>query len=331
MSTARKRRLGVIGTMVWDVIHGRDPRRVPVEEWGGIAYGLAAADAALPEDWELVPIMKVGADLAPHAREWLRTLRRVATDARPIEVPYPNNRVELRYIDAERRSEVLHGGVPGWTWPALAPLVANVDALYVNFISGSELDLATAQLLRQHYRGPIYADLHSLMLGVAASGLRTPQRLLNVDAWCRCFDFVQVNEDELALMAEDGMALAATALSAGVQCLIVTLGRRGHIYFVAHGFAQMRDAGREKRDATPRRNVGAIRTALVPAQRAEQTDVGDPTGCGDVFGATYFSRLAAGDTFEPAMHAASLAAARNASLRGATGLAPFLRRELSHP
>jgi hypothetical protein len=269
--------------------------------------------------------MKVGHDLAPHAREWLRTLKRLAADARPIEVPWPNNRVELRYADAERRSEVLHGGVPGWTWPALAPLVRDVDALYVNFISGFELDLPTAQLLRQHFRGPIYADLHSLTLGVAPSGLRTPQRLLNVDAWCRCFDLVQVNEDELGLMAPDGMALAATALGAGVQCLVVTLGSRGHIYFSAHGFEHLRDIERNRE--APRLG-GAIRTARIPPREVRTGD-GDPTGCGDVFGATYFSRLAAGDTFLAAMNAATNAAARNATLRGATGLAPFLRGHLS--
>ena len=79
---ARRRRIGVVGTMVWDVIHGRDARQVPVEEWGGITYALAAFDAALPEDWELVPFMKVGEDLAPHARALMRTLRRLAPDAR---------------------------------------------------------------------------------------------------------------------------------------------------------------------------------------------------------------------------------------------------------
>ena len=36
-------RLGVLGTMVWDTIHARDPGRdAPIEEWGGIAYALAA-------------------------------------------------------------------------------------------------------------------------------------------------------------------------------------------------------------------------------------------------------------------------------------------------
>jgi len=49
----RKKRVGVIGSFVWDVLHGRDKRSVPVEEWGGITYSLSALDAALPDDWEI--------------------------------------------------------------------------------------------------------------------------------------------------------------------------------------------------------------------------------------------------------------------------------------
>lgn len=327
----RRKRIGVIGTMVWDVIYGRDARDAPIEEWGGIAYALAAFDAALPADWELVPIIKVGQDLAPRARAWLRTLRRLAPDAHPVEVPSPNNRVELRYADAERRSEVLQGGVPGWSWAGLAPLVRDLDALYVNLISGFELDLATATLLRQHYRGVIYGDLHSLTLGIAPSGLRTPQPLLNVESWCRCFDFMQVNEDELALMAPDGMSLAATAMSAGVRCLAVTLGRRGAVYFAAPDFNTVVDV---RRDASAFVNQGAIhgaiRTARVAPEPADVREHGDPTGCGDVWGATYFTRLCVGDKFDAAIRAANHAAARNVDHRGASGLAAFLRGELSH-
>ncbi|CAA9306178.1 MAG: hypothetical protein AVDCRST_MAG40-686, partial [uncultured Gemmatimonadaceae bacterium] len=60
----RVRRLGVIGTFVWDVIHGRDPRHAAVEEWGGISYALSALDAALPDGWVVAPLIKVGSDLA---------------------------------------------------------------------------------------------------------------------------------------------------------------------------------------------------------------------------------------------------------------------------
>lgn len=308
----RKRRLGVIGTFVWDVIHGRDLRDAPVEEWGGITYALSACDAALSDDWALVPLVKVGSDLAPQARQFLQTLRRIAPDAVPIEVPQRNNRVELRYFSDERRSEVLSGGVPGWSWAGLQPLLRDIDALYINLISGFELDLETAQLIRQHFKGPIYCDLHSLTLGLEPSGLRTWRPLPEVAAWCACFDQIQVNEDEVAMLAPDPLALAATALSAGVRSLFVTLGKRGVVYFEDAG------AGRP------------LRTALVPASEARVQGAGDPTGCGDVWGATYFSRSVAGDTLSEAMRAACDAAARNVEHRGATGLAHHLRGEL-HP
>ena len=68
------RRLGVVGSMVWDTIHGRDPAQAAVEEWGGIAYALAAVDATLGPDWQIVPVIKVGRDLAPKANDCLRTL-----------------------------------------------------------------------------------------------------------------------------------------------------------------------------------------------------------------------------------------------------------------
>src|SRR6266516_1606879 len=105
-------RLGIISTLVWDIIYGRDPRNAPVEEWGGATYALSGLDAALPADWEIVPLVKVGEDLADRARAFARSLPHVAPDAPLIQVPHPNNRVELRYHSDERRSEILTGGVP---------------------------------------------------------------------------------------------------------------------------------------------------------------------------------------------------------------------------
>lgn len=324
-----RRRVGVIGTFVWDSIHGRDPARAPVEEWGGISYALGAMDAALSDEWEIVPIIKVGYDLAAPARDFLSELRRLAPGAAPIEVPYPNNRVTLRYLSDERRSEQLRGGIPGWSWLGLKPLLVGLDALYVNLISGFELDLETAQLARQSFRGPIYCDLHSLLLAANADGFRTPRPLTNVAGWCHCFDLLQANEDEMRLMAPDAMSLAATAMAAGVSALSVTLGARGVVYFAAPGFERLFGSSPSALSRAAALG-GAIRTELIaPAPLRGGGGGGDPTGCGDVWGATYFARLLAGDMLGEAMAAAQIAAARNVEFRGASGLASYLRGELA--
>jgi sugar/nucleoside kinase (ribokinase family) len=302
--------------------------QAPIEEWGGIAYALGALDAALTDEWEIVPIIKVGTDLAEQARKFLGTLRHMAPGMPPIAVPYPNNRVTLYYHSNERRSEYLRGGIPGWHWLGLKPLLRDIDALYINLISGFELDLETAQLVRQHFAGVIYCDLHSLLLAVNPDGPRTLQPLHNVADWLRCFDIVQVNEEEMQMMAPDALALAATAMSNGVSLLNVTLGPLGVVYFAAPGVEQLIDITKAS-FASSSAVSGPIRTARVMAEAPKETFYPDPTGCGDVWGATYFARLLAGAKLGDAMRAAMYAAARNVTYRGASGLASYLRGELS--
>jgi hypothetical protein len=190
-------KVGIIGSLVWDLIYGRDPLAPPVEEWGGIAYALAGLDASLTPDWQIVPLIKVGRDLSREARQLLNGLARLAPGGRCVEVTAPNNRVVLHYQSNERRCERMAGGVPGWTWAELGPMVQDLDAIYLNFISGFELCLGTAQALRQGFQGPIYADFHSLFLGMQQDGMRVLQPLPDAADWFGCFDLVQLNEDEM--------------------------------------------------------------------------------------------------------------------------------------
>ncbi len=315
-------RVGVLGSLVWDQIHGRDPHAAPVEEWGGIAYALAGMDAALPPEWEMVPLIKVGQDLAPKAADFFRSLTRLGPGFRPLEVPVPNNRVTLRYQSVERRCEQMSGGVPGWTWDELGPMVADLDALYINFISGMECCLFTATQLRRGFDGPIYADLHSLFLGIGSDGMRHLRPLPEAPGWFACFDIVQLNEEEMLQLAAEPLPVAADALRAGVSLLTVTVGARGAIYFARPGFDRLSDLSVR---AVPAGEVGAVRTARLGGP---EIDVLDPTGCGDVFGATAFARLLAGDDVVTATTAANRAAARNATYRGASSLARHLRGDL---
>jgi len=315
----RLKKLGVLGTMIWDTIIGRDPAEAPLEEWGGIGYALAGLDATLPDGWEIVPVVKVGKDLAERAHGFLHGLGRIAPSARFVEVPGANPRVKLFYQSSERRCEGLKGGVPPWTWPELGPMVADLDALYVNFITGLEADLETMQALRRGFDRPLYGDLHSLSLSHPRDGLRQLRPLEAPLAWMQCFDVTQVNEDEMAQMGPDPLALAARALDGGVRAVVVTLGARGAAYVASRTEAVFGPA----RPGPSR----VVRSARVPSEGGPVE--GDPTGCGDVFGATLTAGLLAGLDLEPAVAAANRMARRNVTYRGATGLQHFLRGALA--
>jgi hypothetical protein len=327
-------KIGIIGSLVWDVIYGRDPLAPPVEEWGGIAYALAGLDASLTPDWEIVPLIKVGRDLSAEAHRLLTGLTHLTPGGRCVEVTAPNNRVVLHYQSTERRCERMAGGVPGWTWSELGPMVHDLDAIYLNFISGFELCLGTAQALRQAFKGPIYADFHSLFLGMQQDGMRVLRPLPDAPDWFGCFDLVQLNEDEMRQLSPDPLTLAAEALAAGVSLLTVTLGSRGVAYVAAPGFdglADRRTGGQAEAawlSSVRPSDRPTVRSALVKAPDVETLD---PTGCGDVFGAAAFARLLAGDPLEAALQHATTLAARNASFRGAGGLARHLRGELVMP
>jgi hypothetical protein len=215
--------------------------------------------------------------------------------------------VTLRYLDARRRCEFMQGGVPGWTWAELGPMVADLDALYINFISGFELTLETARLLRRGFARFIYADLHSLFLGKEPDGTRVLQTLPEAPGWFSCFDVVQLNDEEMAQLGPDPLAIAAAALASGCQALCVTAADRGVIYFTGQ----------------------PIRTARIPAELAVVDTIGDPTGCGDVFGAAAAASLVQGYTLEDALRRANRFAARNLSMRGATGLRDHLLGRLT--
>lgn len=316
-------RFGVLGTMVWDRIFARDGRAVPIEEWGGISYALAAVSAACPEGATVVPLIRLGSDLAERAYQFLRALPHMDLETGIAIVAEPNNRVELRYNDQQRRCERLTGGVGPWTWAELQPRVQGLDALYINFISGFEMELETAQALRANFTGPIYADVHSLLLGVGAGGVRVPRPLESWSEWLRCFDAVQLNEDELATLARawgDPWLFAAQVVGDAPRLLLVTLGDRGAAYFAAPGL-----------DPDPRTwtrapvlapgmapGAGTVQTRHVPPGLVPRE--GDPTGCGDVWGASFFASLLAQQDLETAMRRANAAAGRNVEHRGATGL-----------
>ncbi len=319
MCDGSPKRLGVVGTLVWDTISLGDGLPRPVEEWGGVAYALSAFEAALGDDWEIVPIVKVGADLSESALAFLRSYPRVDVGTGIQTVPGANNRVALVYTGPGRRTERLTGGVPPWSWDELGPITATCDALYINFISGFEMDLETAQALRSGFPGPTYADLHSLFLGVGPNGLRIPRGLPSWEAWLGCFDAVQLNAEEFGLLGrgvEDPWELAAQAVGPELKLMTVTLGPEGARFVTGAGFKSDPLDWSETRHLAV--SPGPARSGFAPLKGPEAA--GDPTGCGDVWGATLLARLLRGDRLQPAMIEANRIATKNVGHRGVSGL-----------
>jgi hypothetical protein len=307
------RRLGILGTLVWDTIHAPGEPG-PVEDWGGIAYSLCAFDALAPAGWEPVPIVRVGADLRVEADRLLDGLATMRDRSGVRTVPEPNNRVELFYDDGPRRCEKLTGGVPGWSAAELVPLVLSCDALYVNMIAGWELDLDVARDLRAAFPGPVYCDVHSLLLGVGPDGVRRYRPLPDWPAWRRCFDLLQMNEEELAVVAAgaaDPFQAARQALDDGVEAVFLTLGERG-VRWIAREDARWL-AGGPDGDVGGRQPEG-VRVASAPR------DVVDPTGCGDVWGASCFASLLGGRGLPGAVDVANALASRCAVEKGTRAL-----------
>ena len=273
-------RLGIVGTFVHDRIHPPPPAR-DIVDWGGMAYSLAAFEAARLDDWTFLPIANVGADLYEDVVVHVETLPGAAGLAGLRRVPEPNNRVELFYHDQGDRCERLEGGVPSIPLSHLEPLLADCDALYVNFIAGWELELDTARAVRRQFSGPIYVDVHSLLLGVDEDGMRIRRPLPEWPAWAECFDCIQGNEPEIRIVSgredpEDGVA---TLVAEGAGAAFCTLGEAGAAWA----------------------STGSGPGVRVPVDPPLEAPVVDPTGCGDVWGATCVAGLVAGRTVPAAV------------------------------
>jgi hypothetical protein len=301
------KRLGVLGTFVWDRIwHPEASGDRPVEQWGGIAYSLSAFSAACAPGWTVCPIAKVGADLWDPAVGFVRSLPNLGSLDGLIPVPLPNNRVELRYATPAERTERLTGGVGAWEWAELAPSLGGLDALYVNFISGHELALSTAERLRRELPIPLYADLHSLFLGVATEGPRPPRALPEWERWVAAFDAVQLNDVELRLLAagSDPLPFLRSLPSRGPLLALVTRGSLGAEYACRLPLPPALEWPEVRAAAAPDPQIqtgGLATSGAVPD--------GDPTGCGDVWGSVLFAGLLEGMELAFAIHRAHEAAA----------------------
>jgi len=254
--------IAVFGTYNRDTTTYADGTRT--EQLGGLVYTVLTLAALGAGAVRVLPVANVGADLWEHV---CAALAIPGVDLAALQrVPGPNNHVHLTYRDAAEREEILIGRVRPL---ALEQCAAGLgaDAVLVNLTSGCDLELGTLQAFRARYRGSLQLDVHSLTLAIGPSGARYPQCPERWREWVGAADWLQLNETEAQLLGgpRPVEVFAAEVLALGPRGILVTLGARG-------SFAAWRDGA-------------GIRRLRLPAPHQPQPAY--PTGCGDVFGATF--------------------------------------------
>ena len=143
----------------------------------------------------------------------------------------------------------------------------NYDGIYINMVSGFDIDLSDIKFIRSNFNGLIYFDLHTLSRGLDKDNNRNFRKVENANEWVSNIDILQTNENEIFTLSNksDINEIIEELMSFGLNLLIITKGKSGaSVYY------------KEKTEIS-----------LVHKESIKVDSVHN-VGCGDIFGAVYF-------------------------------------------
>ncbi|MBI5867993.1 MAG: carbohydrate kinase family protein [candidate division Zixibacteria bacterium] len=264
VSRAKPGRIAIVGSINRDEVwteQGQHRRG-----WGGILYNVAALAQHLPAQATVLPIARLGRDAQRPVGRWLQTLRQVDTSGL-LPMARVGNLCEMRYKNADERHERLLHRVPPLKYSDLRPALT-AELILVNFISGNDITIGALERLRRDYRGLIYMDIHSYLLGRHHDATRFARRPTGWRRILPCADVLQMNEVEFATLS--GQTASSESVlkwtneiiaSMKCRCVMVTLGALG-----SYCLTRWKGRWRLRHFPSGHRPRGA-----------------DPTGCGDTF------------------------------------------------
>lgn len=296
------RSIAVLGAIVFDEIVTHDGARI--ESFGGTIYNLTALNSLVDDNCTVLPFSNVGADRYDQVLGVVASMPHVATDGlRRTEGRLTH--AQLVYRNPNYREEIVRHMMKPLTIGDLDGALT-ADGIMVNFVNGTELDLATLRALRKQTGARLYLDMHNIMVRFGEDGQKHYLPFDEWPEWVAPFDFVQMNEFEcekvLGVSPErpsEFLRAARAVVEAGPTAAIVTMGPEG--VALAH------------------RREGVVYGTLIPA--APVREFVDATGCGDAFSCgTFWNYLsptssAHGNPLAAAM-AGALVGAVNCEMRG---------------
>lgn len=285
----------LLGHLVLDEIHSYDGKvyRTP----GGITFPLTALSAQIAFGDELLPVFPYGED----ASDVMQTLMKEfpAIDARHCwAVNQDTTRVRLFHVSASHYNTQLARSLGPIPPDRILPLLSAADLVYLNMMTGEDISLETAKLLRGNGR-MVYFDLHMIAYRVHADGRREPAPAEHWKQWVNAGDVLQCNEREFEAL------IPAPSADARVRMLFDVAAPRLFVLTRAEAGADLYSASGE-----------VLHVPALPPPR-----IVDPTGCGDAFGSTLALGLARGARLTEAAGKAARAASFVAGIPGSRGMA----------
>jgi len=160
------------------------------------------------------------------------------------------------------------------------------DGIFINMITGFDINVEDVQQIRKNYDGPIYLDIHSLARGIDDNYRRDFRKIPEVEKWISSVDILQANDHELFTLSEKDSEKekAEELLHQGAKIILVTKSAHG-----ASVYTLINDE---------------IISLSLPAIQIETKN---KVGCGDVFGAAFFSSYIKDKNMEKALALANIA------------------------
>ncbi len=289
----------VIGHLCLDVIHLADGRET--RSYGGIFFSVATLANLLGPSDTVQPVFGVGRTDYPALIDRLSRYENLDHSG-IFKIDGPSNHVELVYSSQTERTERSTNIAEPIPWKRIKPFVADADMVLLNMISGFDVTLETLDEIRMAVRErltPVYMDVHSLTLGLTGDSVRFHRPVEAWRRWLFMLHGAQMNEEEAAVLSRqrlDEESLARHVLSLQTKAMVITRGARGCTAFID----------------------GNKRIQRVDRPGIEPEKAVDPTGCGDVFAASYCAHYARNRSVEGAVQFANSVASFKARFPGST-------------
>lgn len=160
------------------------------------------------------------------------------------------------------------------------------DGIFINMITGFDINAEDIQLIRENYKGLIYIDIHSLARGIDDNYRRDFRKIHEREKWISSVDILQANDHEIFTLSEKKteIEIAEELLNMGPKIILATKGNHGASMYSLEN------------DKLTNRTISAI-----------EVETKNKVGCGDVFGAAFFSSYIKDNNMKKAFTLANIA------------------------